>query len=152
MEPVSSSTQCSGKEGRGWGERSCWQGLFSKPWGGSELPWSPHPPWLGRAGEPGDGRPGATRVLGHPSRRVEGRTEQEPGHSEKVSFVLRPSRARRREIAKPGCGLHPGPAGAAQTLRLRGPPTRLPKSSQPPRHLCVVGKVRRGLPACPRVS
>lgn len=41
MEPVSSSTQCSGKEGRGWGERSCWQGLFSKPWGGPSYP-GPH--------------------------------------------------------------------------------------------------------------
>ena len=138
--------------GQGLGCEELPAGPFLQTLGGPELPRSPRPPWLGRAGEPCDGRPGATRVLGRPSRRVEGRTEQEPGHSEKVSFVLRPSRARRREIAKPGCGLHPGPAGAAQTLRLRGPPTRLPKSSQPPRHLCVVRKVRTGLPACPRVS
>lgn len=32
------STQRSGKEGRGWGPRSCWQGLFSKPWGGPSCP------------------------------------------------------------------------------------------------------------------
>lgn len=109
----------------------------------------PRPPRLGRAGEPGDGRPGATRVSGRPSRRAEGRTEREPGHSEKVSFVLRPSRARRSEIAKPGCGLHPGPAGAAQTLWLGGPPTRLPESPESPRHPCAVRKVRRGWPAHP---
>lgn len=38
MEPVSSSIQRSGKEGRGWGARNCWQGLFSKPLGGQATP------------------------------------------------------------------------------------------------------------------
>lgn len=38
MEPVSSSIQRSGKEGRGWGARSCWQGLFSKPLGSPSHP------------------------------------------------------------------------------------------------------------------
>lgn len=44
MAPVSSSTQHSGKEGRAWGARSCWQGLFSKPWGAP----TPSTAWPGR--------------------------------------------------------------------------------------------------------
>ena len=115
--------------GQGLGCKELLAGPFLQTLGEPEPPRCPRPPRLCWARGPGDGRPGATRVSGRPSRRVEGRTEQEPGRSEKASSVLRPSRARRREEQSQA-------VGCTQVLQAQprrcGSGGRLPSSPKAP--------------------
>lgn len=137
--------------GQGLGCKELLAGPFLQTLGEPEPPRCPRPPQLCWARGPGDGRPGATRVSGRPSRRVEGRTEQEPGRSEKASSVLRPSRARRREEQSQAVGCTQVLQAQPRRCGSGGRLPSSPKAPSPPDIPVRSGRSGGGLPAHPSV-